>query len=188
MHSLLKAAWDSRLCPLYATACAVDRVAKANGKPCFEVPTGWKYFGNLMDAGKLSLCGEESLELAQTTFVRRTGSGQIVTEHWKKYGRNVFTRYDYENVDASQPTRVVVANADNYEYVDPVDQSWLKIRAGTGSAGATIRLYVESVVEASDTTRLLEDAQTLLKPLVLVALNICKLEQFTGRTQPTVIT
>jgi phosphoglucomutase len=226
------------------TACAVDRVAKAHGKPCFEVPTGWKYFGNLMDAGKLSLCGEESfgtgsdhvrekdgiwafLAWLQILAEKKTSVQQIVTAHWKKYGRNVFTRYDYENVDASganlmmtylepqiagyigmtlkaNDQQFVVAHADNYEYTDPIDQSVAKnqgiriifqdgsriiIRlSGTGSAGATVRLYVESVVEASETNRLLEPAQNLLKPLVLVALNICKLEQFTGRTQPTVIT
>lgn len=100
------------------TAAAIDLVAKAQGKPCFEVPTGWKYFGNLMDAGKLSLCGEESfgtgsdhirekdgiwafLAWLQILARKRSTVPELIKNHWKTYGRNVFTRYDYENVDAS---------------------------------------------------------------------------------------
>jgi len=219
-------------------------VAKANGKSCYEVPTGWKYFGNLMDAGKLSLCGEESfgtgsnhirekdgiwafLAWLQILAEKKTSIEEIVKDHWRRFGRNVFTRYDYEDVDASGANLMmtymepliagyvgmtlkannkeyVVGHADNYEYVDPIDGSVAKnqgiriifkdgsriiIRlSGTGSAGATVRLYIESVIEASDSERLFLPAQDLLKPLVLIALNICKLEQFTGRTEPTVIT
>ncbi|KAI1705102.1 phosphoglucomutase/phosphomannomutase, alpha/beta/alpha domain I domain-containing protein [Ditylenchus destructor] len=226
------------------TACAVDRVAEAKGKTCYEVPTGWKYFGNLMDAGKLSLCGEESFGTGSDHIREKDGIWAflawlqiladkqrpvetIVTDHWKKYGRNVFTRYDYENVDATGANLMMnymepqlpgyvgmtlkannqeftVVKSDNYEYVDPVDGSVAKNQglriffkdgsrvifrlSGTGSAGATIRLYVESVVENTEANRLLLPSQDLLKPLVLVALNICKMEQFTGRTQPTVIT
>ncbi|KAH7724724.1 phosphoglucomutase-1 [Aphelenchoides avenae] len=226
------------------TAAAVDRVAKATGKRCFEVPTGWKYFGNLMDAGLLSLCGEESfgtgsdhirekdgvwafLAWLQVLAEKKLSVEEIVKEHWNKFGRNAFTRYDYEDVDASganlmvnyltpllpgyagmtlkaNDREFVVEKADSYEYTDLVDRSIAKNQglriffkdgsrvifrlSGTGSAGATIRVYVESVVETSDTDRLFLPAQELLKPLVLVALNICKMEQFTGRTTPTVIT
>lgn len=91
------------------TAAAVDRVAEKLGKDIFEVPTGWKYFGNLMDAGKLSLCGEESFGtgsdhirekdgiwacLSWLTIIAGTGKSveQILLDHWKKYGRNYFTR------------------------------------------------------------------------------------------------
>lgn len=226
------------------TACAVDRVAKSLGRECYEVPTGWKYFGNLMDAGKLSLCGEESfgtgsdhirekdgvwafLAWLQILADKRLSVEEVVTGHWKEYGRNVFTRYDYENVESTGANLMMsylepllpgyigmklkanerefeVVKADSYEYKDPIDGSVAKNQglrvffkdgsrlifrlSGTGSAGATIRLYAESVVEASDQSRLLLPAQQLLKPLVLVALNICKMEQFTGRTEPTVIT
>jgi phosphoglucomutase len=226
------------------TACAVDRVAKATGKRCFEVPTGWKYFGNLMDAGLLSLCGEESfgtgsdhirekdgiwafLAWLQILADKKMSVEDIVKEHWNKFGRNAFTRYDYENVEASganlmfsyiepllpgyagmalkaNDREFIVEKADSYEYVDLVDQSVAKNQglrlfftdgsrvifrlSGTGSAGATIRLYVESVVEADNKELLFRPAQELLKPLVLIALNICKMEQFTGRTSPTVIT
>lgn len=100
------------------TAAAIDLVAKAKGLPCYEVPTGWKYFGNLMDAGKLSLCGEESfgtgsdhirekdgvwafLAWLQILSRRRSSVKDLVHQHWKTFGRNLFTRYDYEHVDAS---------------------------------------------------------------------------------------
>ncbi|CAK5019969.1 unnamed protein product [Meloidogyne enterolobii] len=92
------------------TACAVDKVAKSLGRDCYEVPTGWKYFGNLMDAGKLSLCGEESfgtgsdhirekdgiwafLAWLQILAAKRQSVEDIVVGHWKEFGRNVYTRY-----------------------------------------------------------------------------------------------
>ncbi|VDO57540.1 unnamed protein product [Haemonchus placei] len=100
------------------TAGAVDLVAKAKGLEVFETPTGWKYFGNLMDAGRIYLCGEESfgtgsdhirekdgvwamLAWLQILADKKLSVEDIVKEQWKRYGRNVFTRYDYENVDAS---------------------------------------------------------------------------------------
>lgn len=226
------------------TAGAVDRVAKANGMTLYEVPTGWKFFGNLMDAGKLSLCGEESFGTGSDHIREKDGIWamlawlsiladkkksveEIVKEHWAKYGRNVFTRYDYENVEAqganllmtyvesqlaafigqkfsANNVEFTVSKADNFEYHDPIDGSVSKKQglrllfadgsrivfrlSGTGSSGATIRLYVDSFVDASDKAHLNLPAQELLKPLVLVALNLCKMEQFTGRKEPTVIT
>ncbi|KAF7635972.1 hypothetical protein Mgra_00004693 [Meloidogyne graminicola] len=205
------------------TSCAVDIVAKSLGHKCYEVPTGWKYFGNLMDAGKLSLCGEESfgtgsdhirekdgiwafLAWLQILAEKRQSVEEIVLQHWKEYGRNVYTRYDYENVEATGANLMM-------SYLEPLIPGFtgMKLKAnnrefeglriffkdgsrvifrlsGTGSAGATIRLYVESFVEASNFYQLQLPAQELLKPLVLVALDICKMEQFTGRTKPTVIT
>ncbi|OZC11813.1 phosphoglucomutase/phosphomannomutase, alpha/beta/alpha domain II [Onchocerca flexuosa] len=186
------------------TAGAVDRVAKETGLPIYETPTGWKFFGNLMDAGKLSLCGEESFG---------TGSDHI--------------RYDYENCDVSGANLMmtfiesqmqafigqkftaneksfIVKQADNFAYTDPIDNSvsqkqGLRILfedgsrtvfrlSGTGSMGATVRLYVDSFIDASDKQRLFRSAEELLKPLVLVALQLSKLEHFTGRNAPTVIT
>ncbi|KAI5636579.1 phosphoglucomutase/phosphomannomutase, alpha/beta/alpha domain III domain-containing protein [Phthorimaea operculella] len=224
------------------TAAAVDRVAKKSGKEIFEVPTGWKYFGNLMDAGRLSLCGEESFgtgsdhvrekdglwaALAWLSVIAATGKSveDILKEHWKEFGRNYFTRYDYEEC-ASDPCNemmqvlekkitepgfigsshsaggktYVVQHADNFSYMDPIDQSvamkqGLRIifedgsrivmrLSGTGSSGATVRLYIDSY-EASD---VLGDAQVMLKPLIDVALAISDLQTYTGRTAPTVIT
>ncbi|KAI6243061.1 Phosphoglucomutase [Aphelenchoides fujianensis] len=225
------------------TAAAIDLVARAQGLPCYEVPTGWKYFGNLMDAGKLSLCGEESfgtgsdhirekdgvwafLAWLQILARRRSTVVDLIRAHWRTFGRNVFTRYDYEDVDASGANLMMtymeplipgyighemkannevfkIIKADNFEYTDPIDGSVAKnqgIRiffegggrvvfrlSGTGSAGATIRIYVENFVNIND-PQLEAPAQDILRPLVLVALQICKLEQFTGRTSPTVIT
>lgn len=224
------------------TAAAVDRVANDLGKEIFEVPTGWKYFGNLMDAGRLSLCGEESFgtgsdhvrekdglwaALAWLSVIAVTGKSveEILKEHWAKYGRNYFTRYDYEEC-ASDPCNemmsaleqrmtapgfvgsshtsgsktYVVKVADNFSYMDPIDRSvamkqGLRIifedgsrivlrLSGTGSSGATVRLYIDSY-EAKD---VLGDAQVMLRPLVAVALQLARLQHHTGRDAPTVIT
>ncbi|KAK4878419.1 hypothetical protein RN001_010925 [Aquatica leii] len=224
------------------TAAAVDRVAKKLNKEMFEVPTGWKYFGNLMDAGRLSLCGEESFGtgsdhirekdgiwavLAWLSIIEHKNMSieDILKEHWKQYGRNYFTRYDYEECDSEAANKMmahletlindpntiesfyinagktyVVKVADNFSYEDPIDHSQTKnqgIRflfedgsrliyrlSGTGSSGATIRVYIDSY-ERSDTTA---DAQIILKPLVNIALQISQLKEFTGREEPTVIT
>jgi len=95
------------------TSCAVDRVARALGIPCYETPTGWKYFGSLLDAGMATLCGEESagtgsnhvrekdglwavLYWLNILAVRATSADVIVREHWRRFGRNVYSRHDYE--------------------------------------------------------------------------------------------
>ncbi|XP_066153669.1 phosphoglucomutase [Euwallacea fornicatus] len=224
------------------TAAAVDRVASKLGKEMFEVPTGWKYFGNLMDAGRLSLCGEESFGtgsdhirekdgvwavLAWLSIIEHKNMGveEILKEHWKLYGRNYFTRYDYEECE-TEPAHLLmqhlesliasdsfvgksytsdgktykVAQADNFSYVDPIDNSVAKnqgIRilfddgsrliyrlSGTGSSGATIRVYIECY-EKED---VLTHAQVMLKPLVNIGLEISQLKKFTDREEPTVIT
>ncbi|XP_050292995.1 phosphoglucomutase [Anthonomus grandis grandis] len=224
------------------TAAAVDRVAAKLGKEMFEVPTGWKYFGNLMDAGRLSLCGEESFGtgsdhirekdglwavLAWLSIIEHKNMGveDILKEHWKLYGRNYFTRYDYEECETDGANKMMahleslltdnsflgktftsdgktykVSKADNFSYVDPIDKSVAKnqgIRvlfedgsrliyrlSGTGSSGATIRVYIECY-EKDD---VLTDAQVMLKPLVNIGLEISQLKKFTGREEPTVIT
>ncbi|XP_034834687.1 phosphoglucomutase [Maniola hyperantus] len=224
------------------TAAAVDRVAAALGKEMFQVPTGWKYFGNLMDAGRLSLCGEESFgtgsdhvrekdglwaALAWLSVLAATGKSveEMLVAHWQKYGRNYFTRYDYEECPSNPCNEMMqelekkmtstgfvgsqhsasgktysVALADNFSYMDPVDRSvamkqGLRIvfedgsrivvrLSGTGSSGATVRLYIDSY-EAKD---VLGDAQQMLQPLIQVALDISKLQHYTGRDAPTVIT
>ncbi|VDN06348.1 unnamed protein product [Thelazia callipaeda] len=228
------------------TAGAVDQVAKETGLPLYETPTGWKFFGNLMDANKLSLCGEESfgtgsdhirekdgiwamLAWLQIVHSKKMSVESIVKEHWSKYGRNVFTRYDYENCDTSganlmmtfiesqMPAFIdqkftanertfIVKHADNFAYTDPVDAFSFFVKkisiitglriifydvfrlSGTDSCGATIRLYVDSFIDSSDKSRLFESSEKLLKPLILVALQLSKLEHFTGRSAPSVIT
>lgn len=237
------------------TAGALDRVAKELGIELHEVPTGWKYFGNLMDAGRAQICGEESFGtgsdhvrekdgifavLCWLSIVATESEGkealvsieEIVKGHWKKFGRNFFSRYDYEEVDSDAANKMMahidalqeemnsgrgsgdeamsiaedfetkVALADNFGYKDPVDGSEAKGQgrrfvfvdgsrvifrlSGTGSSGATIRLYVERYEPNEEGQDI--DAQTALKPFIDVALQISKLQEFTGREKPTVIT
>ena len=139
------------------TSQAVDRVAAALGLPCYETPTGWKFFGNLLDAERITLCGEESfgtgsdhvrekdglwavLFWLNLLAVRRESVEEIVRAHWREFGRNYYTRYDYEGIDtevanglmahlqarlAELPGTVLegytVEYADNFAYTDPVD-------------------------------------------------------------------
>jgi phosphoglucomutase len=122
--SLAVIAANARLAPGYAkgiagiarsmpTSAAADRVAQKLGLPCFETPTGWKFFGNLMDAGKVTLCGEESFGTGSSHVrekdglwavlfwldilaKRRQSVEQILADHWAIFGRNVYSRHDYE--------------------------------------------------------------------------------------------
>uniref|UniRef100_A0A9J8CDP5 Phosphoglucomutase 1 n=1 Tax=Cyprinus carpio carpio TaxID=630221 RepID=A0A9J8CDP5_CYPCA len=226
------------------TSRALDNVAKALKMPLYETHTGWKYFGNLMDAGKLSLCGEESfgtgsdhirekdglwavLAWLSILATRKQSVEDIMKDHWQKFGRNFFTRYDYEEVDSDAANKMIehlqttmfdkafvgqkfssgdktyqVDKADNFEYTDPVDGSVSKGQglriifsdgsriifrlSGTGSAGATIRLYIDSYEK--DPQKIYQDPQVMLAPLVDIALRISQLQEKTGRTAPTVIT
>ncbi|CAN6485172.1 unnamed protein product [Victoria cruziana] len=230
------------------TSGALDRVAQKINLPFFEVPTGWKFFGNLMDAGKLSVCGEESFGtgsdhirekdgiwavLAWLSIIAHRNKDKkvgeklisvedVVKEHWATYGRNFFSRYDYEECESEGANKMVehlrnmvskskagdkyggyiLQFADDFNYTDPVDGSVaLKqgVRfvfsdgsriifrlSGTGSAGATIRIYIEQY--EPDVSKHEMDAQVALKPLIDIALSISKLKEFTGREKPTVIT
>jgi phosphoglucomutase len=141
------------------TSTAADRVAEALGISCFETPTGWKYFGNLLDANLATLCGEESYGTGSNHIREKDGLwavlfwlnliaasgkpvGQIVQEHWARFGRNYYSRHDYEAVDAAAADRMMadlrarlpslagqtfgefrVAQADDFVYTDPVDKS-----------------------------------------------------------------
>ena len=141
------------------TSQAVDRVAEDLGIDCYETPTGWKFFGNLLDAGRITLCGEESfgtgsdhvrekdglwavLFWLNILAVRGQSVADIVREHWARFGRNVYTRHDYEDIDAEAAKGLVahlldalpglagrrlggrrVAAADDFSYHDPVDDS-----------------------------------------------------------------
>ncbi len=141
------------------TSAAVDRVAQALNIPCFETPTGWKFFGNLMDAGKVTLCGEESFGTGSNHVrekdglwavlfwlnilaVRKQSVEAIVREHWAKYGRNFYSRYDYEGLTTEAASGVMqhlrdsftvltgkqfgkysVQVCDDFGYTDPVDGS-----------------------------------------------------------------
>ncbi len=220
------------------TSSAADRVAEKLGIECFETPTGWKFFGNLMDAGRVTLCGEESFGTGSSHVrekdglwavlfwlnilaVRRQSVSEIVHAHWAEYGRNYYSRHDYEAVDAGAANDMMVhlrsrfpalpgtelaghrvAVADDFAYTDPVDGSTSEkqgIRilfedgsrivyrlSGTGTAGATIRIYMESF--EPDTSRHDLDAQKALGGLIRVAAEISEIRECTGREQPSVIT
>jgi phosphoglucomutase len=141
------------------TSAAVDRVAAALGVPCFETPTGWKFFGNLLDAGMVTLCGEESAGTGSDHVREKDGvwavlfwldilaaRGEsveaIVRDHWRRFGRNFYSRHDYEGVDTAAANGLMthlraslaalpgqtengalIASADDFAYTDPVDAS-----------------------------------------------------------------
>lgn len=220
------------------TSRAADRVAAKMGIKCYETPTGWKFFGNLMDAGLANLCGEESfgsgadhirekdgvwsiLFWLNILAARKESVADIVKKHWQEYGRNYYSRHDYEEVDSEKAHDLMekldanlasmkgkkfgsrtVDFADDFSYTDPVDQSVAKnqgIRihftdesrmvfrlSGTGTRGATIRLYLESL--ELDAAKQGLDAQVALKELIDIADEVSQLKALTGRDKPTVIT
>ena len=220
------------------TSSAVDVVAKELGIDCYETPTGWKFFGNLLDAGKITLCGEESfgtgsnhvrekdglwavLFWLQILAERRCSVAAIMAEHWKRFGRHYYSRHDYEAVasDAAHglfdrlegmlPGLVgqsfagrSVSAADNFSYTDPVDGSVTKgqglrilledgsrvmVRlSGTGTKGATIRVYLESYVPSSGDLN--QDPQVALADMISAINELAEIKQRTGMDRPTVIT
>jgi phosphoglucomutase len=221
------------------TSAAADRVAEKLGIEMHETPTGWKFFGNLLDAGRVTICGEESagtgsnhvrekdglwavLLWLNILAVRKQSVDEIVREHWATYGRNYYTRHDYEEVDAAIAGKLVddlrgqlpslpgkifeddlqVAYADDFTYHDPVDGSTsakqgirigftdgsrIVLRlSGTGTVGATLRLYLERY-EAPDGRHDLE-TQLALEPLIRLADQLAGIKQRTGREEPSVIT
>ena len=220
------------------TSEAVDRVADSLGIECFETPTGWKFFGNLLDAHKITLCGEESfgtgsdhvrekdglwavLFWLNILAVRRQSVAEIVRQHWAKYGRNYYTRHDYDGLDSNVAEALMadlhtqlgslqgkafgprhVLYCDDFTYQDPIDQSISQnqgIRigfsdgarivfrlSGTGTEGATLRVYVESYER--DPTKQDQDPQQALGSLIRLADQIAGIAARTGRTAPSVIT
>jgi phosphoglucomutase len=158
------------------TSAAVDRVAAALGIPCYETPTGWKYFGSLLDAGRVTLCGEESagtgadhvrekdglwavLAWLNILAVTRRSVAELMADHWARFGRNYYSRHDYENVPtdgaealmaglrARLPTLpgtaaagLTVSMADEFAYTDPVD--------GSAATGQGIRIGFEGGARA----------------------------------------
>jgi phosphoglucomutase len=238
------------------TSKAIDLVAKKKGFECFEVPTGWKFFGNLMDAGRLSICGEESFGTGSDHIREKDGLWAIVAwlniiaaankdspnkligitellqQFYETYGRSFFSRYDYEEVpseganalvahldkarstnsllntthlSASTSTKFTISGMYDFEYKDPIDQSVSKNQgqviqfadgsrvvfrlSGTGSQGATVRMYVERYVgPEAGKEELSRDTADGLKGLIEVALAVSKLKEFLGVEKPTVIT
>ncbi|MDJ0800098.1 MAG: alpha-D-glucose phosphate-specific phosphoglucomutase [Calothrix sp. MO_167.B12] len=220
------------------TSQAVDKVAAKLGMDCYETPTGWKFFGNLLDAGKATLCGEESFGTGSNHVrekdglwavlfwlnilaVKQQSVESIVKEHWQTYGRNYYSRHDYEEVDAEKANTLMtnlrslvptltgkqfgqyqVAYADDFSYTDPIDGSVSQkqgIRigfsdgsrivfrlSGTGTQGATLRIYLESY--EPDVAKQNLDPQQALANLITLSDDIAQIRQMTGREKPTVIT
>jgi phosphoglucomutase len=220
------------------TSAAADRVAEKLGLGMYETPTGWKYFGNLMDAGKVTVCGEESFGTGSShvrekdglwavlfwlniVAARQEGVASIVRKHWAEYGRNYYSRHDYEEVDTDAANGLMdalrenlstlpgqtfgdltVEAADDFAYTDPIDGSvstkqGIRVLfeggsrvvfrlSGTGTSGATLRLYVERY--EPDASRHDVETQAALADLISVADEIAGIASRTGRDGPTVIT
>ena len=220
------------------TSRAADRVAARLGIGAFETPTGWKFFGTLLDAGLATLCGEESAGTSSNHVRekdglwavllwlnilarRRASVHEILTAHWVEYGRDYYTRHDYEGVDKAAaealmadlrkrlpelPGRtfgaLTVAAADDFSYRDPVDGSTaggqgLRVffeenaravfrLSGTGTVGATLRVYLERYEEGSGELAL--DPQEALAPVIAAATEIAGIRERLGRDGPDVRT
>jgi phosphoglucomutase len=219
------------------TSRAVDLVAAALAIPCFETPTGWRYFCNLLEAGLIGLCGEESFGTGSAHTREKDGLwavlfwlnllaqleqplGAIVRDHWRRYGRHYYQRQDYFVADAARAQGLVewlraelprlsgksmddatIIAADDFCYRDPVDGSesahqGIRVEfsdrtrvvyrlSGTGTAGATLRVYLEQY--ESDATRLELPVAVTLEPLARRASGLGRIEQFTGLTAPTAV-
>lgn len=233
----------------FPTSGAIDRVAKAHGLNCYEVPTGWKFFCALFDAKKLSICGEESFGTGSNHIREKDGLWAIVAwlnvlaiynkhnpekeasiksiqeEFWAKYGRTFFTRYDYEHISSEDAAKVVdllndfvtkegvvgapfpgdnsvtVTEAGDFSYTDldgsVSDHQGLFVKlsngarfvlrlSGTGSSGATIRLYIENYTDDSNNYAL--SAEDFLKPTIKSVLGFLNFKELIGTEEPTVRT
>jgi len=220
------------------TSGAADRVAEKLGVPLYETPTGWKYFGNLLDAGLVTICGEESagagsdhlrekdglwavLFWLDMLAARKESVDAIVRQHWTSYGRNYYSRHDYEEVASDGAHALIealrhrlptlkskcfgalhVAQADDFAYHDPVDGSDSKHQglrvmfadgsrivyrlSGTGTAGATLRVYIERY--EPDPARQYLETQAALADLVTLSRDLAEIERYTQRAAPSVIT
>ena len=218
------------------TSAAADRVAKALGIPCYETPTGWKFFVNLMDADMCTICGEESFGtgsnhvrekdgvwavLCWLSILAKTGKSveEIMREHWARFGRCYFQRHDFEALDAGQAKKMMsklrgqlsglkgqsfgggtVALADDFRYKDPVsgvsvEQQGIRVvleggsrvvfrLSGTGTEGATLRLYYEGYRKDGGQA----DVGEVLKPLRTAAMRLLELKEMCGVDTPTVVT
>jgi phosphoglucomutase len=220
------------------TSAASDRVAAKLGIGSYETPTGWKFFGNLLDAGKVTICGEESAGTGSSHVrekdglwavllwlnilaVRKQSVADIVADHWNTFGRDYYSRYDFEAVETEKANKMMqdlrgqfdelvgqshagltVTSADEFSYLDPVDGSISKNQgvriafdgggravfrlSGTGTQGATVRLYLEQYSGQGGDIGL--DTQTALQNVRDAAFAISAMEATIGRIVPDVIT
>jgi phosphoglucomutase len=219
------------------TSRAADRVTTKLGIDCFETPTGWKFFGNLLDAGRITICGEESAGtgsdhvrekdglwaiLIWLNIIAVTGKSvsDLLEEHWLEYGRNYYSRHDYEGVDKAKAEQVMetlrakldslpgqsfhgetVSKADSFSYTDPIDGSvsenqGLRVEfesgsrfvlrlSGTGTVGATLRLYLEKYSPPEDDLN--QETQSALGTLGTIANELADIKPMLERNEPSVI-
>jgi len=220
------------------TSRAVDKVADALGIECYETPTGWKYFGNLLDDNRITLCGEESFGSGSNHIrekdgiwavlfwlnliaVKQHSVEEITRSHWKQYGRHYYTRHDYEAIDSNVADELIqnmrnkaeslagtnysdyeIVLCDDFSYTDPVDnsitsQQGIRILfkdesrivfrlSGTGTEGATLRVYIERYVTNPEQHNL--DTQAALAPLIQIADEVAEIKTRCQRETPDVIT
>jgi phosphoglucomutase len=220
------------------TSRAADRVAAKLGIRSYETPTGWKFFANLLDAGLITLCGEESAGTGSSHIREKDGlwavllwlnilaatkkpADRIVRDHWAAFGRDYYARHDYEEVE-TEGANALMANlrsrlaalpgqrlggltveaCDDFSYTDPVDNSVTPKQgvrilfaedaravfrlSGTGTAGATLRVYLERF-EPDPARHGLPTAE-VLAPVAEAANAVAEIARFTGREAPSVIT
>lgn len=219
------------------TSRAVDAVASAQGVPCFETPTGWRFFSNLLTAGEIGLCGEESFGTSSSHVGEKDGLwavlfwlnlmavldkpvDQIVRDHWAQHGRCFFQRRDYFIADAEQAQTLIheldqrlpalantthgdhlIESADVFDYTDPVDHSVSRNQgfrifmhgggrivfrlSGTGTAGATLRVYLDQLETAPERIQLPVD--DVLGSLGNTAASVARIADHTGLHQPTAV-
>ncbi len=220
------------------TSGAADRVAEKLGVPLYETPTGWKFFGNLLDAGMATICGEESagtgsdhvrekdgiwavLLWLNILAIRKESVTAIMADHWATYGRNYYARHDYEAIAKDKADALMAAlrgkldslpgtansggtvkSADDFAYTDPTDQSVSRNQgvrilfedgsrivfrlSGTGTEGATLRVYIERYVGPGGDLSL--ETADALSPLIAAAQEVADIAGYTGMDRPSVIT
>jgi phosphoglucomutase len=213
------------------TSKAVDLVAKKLNIKCYETPTGWKFFGNLIDNQLITFCGEESagagsnhirekdgiwavLMWLNIIAVTKLNIPQLINKHWKEFGRHYYSRHDYEEIEESKAIYIfraieeklstlrgfafgdeTVSSAEIFTYKDPVDKSIsenqgivielegssrIVIRlSGTGTAGATLRIYFEKYVTPEE--NLYQDTQMVLSNLIKIANEITQIKDVLGK-------
>ena len=218
-----------------ATSTAVCRVAKALNINCYEVPTGWKNFCNLMDTNRITFCGEESFGTSSShirekdgiwailfwlNIIAATGKSveQITRDFWAKYGRTYYLRFDFDGIDTAVADQLMadleqnlssfegktyntykVSEAKPFIYHDVVDGSVTKNGllvyfegghricyrlSGTGTNGATLRVYIESY----DKDNFDKNPVEALTPLLNVAMILAEIEKRTGKNKPDLTT
>lgn len=214
------------------TSRAVDAVADSKQLPCYATPTGWKFFGNLLDSEKIGLCGEESFGTSGSHIREKDGiwtvlywlnilaatgktAKEIVTSHWQTFGRHYYCRYDFEQLDGQQAAQLLaaldeqsvaglsfanvgVSLSGQFDYTDPTDGSVTRnqgyqvvfaykarfiIRlSGTGTTGATLRLYLEVFDKDSE-----KPLAEVIKPLADLAIDFIAIKKHCGTNTPSQI-